>query len=180
MRRGGVIPSPSLMIRKSIISRLPIWFSELDGCDFFLKIISSQRGGALYIPYIMAAYRFMAAGSWSHRYLMDPDYEAKQVLLQWRALHKLEKHLKPAGSSRKSFSALRRDYVFQVALSERISSNVKLSTIKELRGDLTLFTYVVAWLSINMYVRTIAFYIRKLMRVRRFIGRIHDISQVGQ
>lgn len=180
VRRGGVIPSPSLMIRKPIIDQLPFWLSELDGCDFFLKIVAAQRGGALYLPYIMSAYRFMSKGSWSERYLTNNEYEAKQVVLQWNALRKLEKHLEFSETNNHYFSILRADYVFQVALSQRIGQSTKIATLNELSCETPIFTrYVAKSGAYSAVARFILIYLRKIMRVRRFISRIRDQFQLS-
>ncbi len=61
---GGFCPSASLIYRKEIISYLPKFFSKAPVGDYFLQILGSLNGGALYINKVMSVYRQGVEVSW--------------------------------------------------------------------------------------------------------------------
>jgi glycosyltransferase involved in cell wall biosynthesis len=55
---GGFMPTCSLMFRANVIRDLPLWFYRYGlANDYFLQVLGSISGGALYLPNIMSAYR---------------------------------------------------------------------------------------------------------------------------
>lgn len=74
---GGFMPTASLMFRKSIIKKIPDWYSTAPIGDFYIQIISSLRGGAIYLPDMTVVYRVNAIGSWS----CDKKYSTENKML---------------------------------------------------------------------------------------------------
>ncbi|MDN3715956.1 glycosyltransferase family 2 protein [Vibrio breoganii] len=64
---GGFMPTPSLFIRRAVLVNLPDWFKEAKVGDFFIQILGSLKGGALYIPEQAVCYRIMAINSWTSK-----------------------------------------------------------------------------------------------------------------
>jgi glycosyltransferase involved in cell wall biosynthesis len=65
-RGGGFMPSMSVMYRRHVFDFLPRWLeTEAPVTDRFLKILGSLRGGAVYLPDVMAVYRKAVPGSWT-------------------------------------------------------------------------------------------------------------------
>ena len=62
---GGFCPTVSLIYKKEIGENLPEWYSKAPFGDYFMQILGSVRGGALYIDRSMAVYRGNTPGSWS-------------------------------------------------------------------------------------------------------------------
>ncbi|WP_456269776.1 glycosyltransferase [Kushneria sp. AK178] len=63
---GDYCPSPSLMLHRSVVERLPEWFyATAPVGDFYLQVLAAEPAGALYLPDVMAVYRTRAQGSWS-------------------------------------------------------------------------------------------------------------------
>lgn len=62
---GGYCPTPSLMIRRSVIDDITSCLQEAPFGDKFIQIIGSHPGGALYLPETMAAHRRGHSGAWS-------------------------------------------------------------------------------------------------------------------
>lgn len=60
---GGVIPTASWFIRTKALLDLPSWLTSLLFTDYFIQIWAMRRGGAIYIPEVMCAYRTGAIGS---------------------------------------------------------------------------------------------------------------------
>ena len=71
---GGFCPTASLIFKKEIFNVIPDWFLDAPVGDYFLQILASLNGGALYINKVMAVYRANAIGSWSERMLQDENF----------------------------------------------------------------------------------------------------------
>ncbi|WP_217521009.1 glycosyltransferase family 2 protein [Vibrio metschnikovii] len=64
---GGFMPTASLMIRSAIFDKLPDWYNNAPVGDYYLQILSSIKGGAIYLPLTSCVYRTNAVGSWTLR-----------------------------------------------------------------------------------------------------------------
>ncbi|HIP11636.1 MAG TPA: glycosyltransferase [Arcobacter sp.] len=66
IRGGGYfISTPSIMIKKSVITQMPKFLENAPAGDYYLQILGSLKGGALFIPKNMATYRVNAKSSWT-------------------------------------------------------------------------------------------------------------------
>ena len=65
VRGGGFMPTSSCIFKKEIFDHLPDWFYKTPVGDYFLQILGSILGGALYINEVMSVYRLYAQGSWT-------------------------------------------------------------------------------------------------------------------
>lgn len=61
---GGFCPSASLIFRKEVVLDPPKFYFDSPVGDYFLQILGSLNGGALYIDEVMAVYRQGVAVSW--------------------------------------------------------------------------------------------------------------------
>ena len=87
--RGGYVfvATNSLFYRKSIIDEPQMRFKEYLPLDYTMQIRGALRGGMLYIPDFMSAYRYLTSGSWTVRMRDNPKkreehYKKKQNMLQ--------------------------------------------------------------------------------------------------
>ncbi len=65
---GGFCPTASLVIKRSVVSKMPDWFyKEAPIGDYFWQVYGSLKGGALYLNEPMCIYRTHTNGSWSAR-----------------------------------------------------------------------------------------------------------------
>ncbi|MBC3618015.1 glycosyltransferase [Vibrio metschnikovii] len=64
---GSFMPTASLMIRSAIFDKLPDWYNNAPVGDYYLQILSSIKGGAIYLPLTSSVYRTNALGSWTLR-----------------------------------------------------------------------------------------------------------------
>ena len=62
---GYFCPTPSLMFRQHVIKNIPTFLDDAPAGDYYLQILGSLRGGALYIDDVLATYRIQSEGSWS-------------------------------------------------------------------------------------------------------------------
>ncbi|KPZ52381.1 putative glycosyltransferase EpsH [Pseudoalteromonas sp. P1-13-1a] len=63
---GGFMPTPSIMVKKSAVEKLPEWFFVAPVGDYYIQIICSLNG-ALFLGFNSSVYRIMANGSWSSK-----------------------------------------------------------------------------------------------------------------
>lgn len=64
--------TPSVIVRKECLETLPPWFDETPVGDYFIQVLSSIPGGALYLPNAMCIYRVQSSGSWSSTMISNP------------------------------------------------------------------------------------------------------------
>ena len=83
---GGYFATNSLFYRSSIYSNIPEFYKFLH-FDYTLQIWGSLRGGILYLPDNMSAYRLAVEGSWTNRI---SDNKEKFVLHLKRKMEMLE------------------------------------------------------------------------------------------
>nr|WP_237666056.1 glycosyltransferase [Vibrio sp. V30_P3S12P165] len=87
---GGFMPTASLMIRSVIFDKLPDWYNNAPVGDYYLQVLSSVKGGAIYLPLTSCVYRTNAVGSWSLRQKKLDAYKLyKRVLLHIDCLDNL-------------------------------------------------------------------------------------------
>lgn len=67
MGGGGFMPTASIIFRRRALKKLPNWFyEEAPIGDYFIQVLMSHHGGALFFPKILSIYRVNARGSWTN------------------------------------------------------------------------------------------------------------------
>ena len=89
---GYYMSTPSIMIKKSVISEMPSFLDEAPAGDYYLQIFGSIAGGALYLPEVMATYRIEAHGSWSQS-IYDDNIKIKFIEETLTLIIKLDAYL---------------------------------------------------------------------------------------
>jgi len=80
LKGGGYMPMASIMVRKEVLDKLRDIAPEFLGRNmshFFYQVFGSLKGGGLYHPSIMSAYRSMHEGSWSLKVQSEPVFFIK-------------------------------------------------------------------------------------------------------
>lgn len=62
---GGFMVTATIFFRRKVVEFIPEWFSKAPIGDFYLQVIASLGGGALYINQTVAVYRLNAESSWT-------------------------------------------------------------------------------------------------------------------
>lgn len=73
---GGFVATNSLFYRKCLLEKQPE-FRRVYPIDYTLQIQGALRGGMLYLPTIMSAYRVLVPGSWTSR-MIDGEFNDSQ------------------------------------------------------------------------------------------------------
>lgn len=74
---GGFVATNSLFYRRELLEKQPK-FRQYCPLDYSLQIHGAMRGGMIYLPDIMSAYRMMVPGSWTARVGSNKDYNFSQ------------------------------------------------------------------------------------------------------
>ena len=90
---GGFMPTTSIILRKRVIENLPEWYHKAPVGDYYLQILGSLNGGALYLGDNMAVYRANNKGSWTER-AKSADFRLNFYLKQMEALDQADSYLK--------------------------------------------------------------------------------------
>jgi glycosyltransferase involved in cell wall biosynthesis len=91
---GGFAPTASTIFNREVIDNLPDFFEETPVGDYYMQILGSVHGGALYIDRVMSVYRQGIEGSWSHEMKnIDIDKKIKLHHAYMKALNDLDIHL---------------------------------------------------------------------------------------
>ncbi len=83
---GTFCPTPSLIMKNKIFKMIPAWFSTVPVGDYFIQILGSLGGGALYLPDVMCFHRKNAPGSWGQRVSNNPAYRANLLSARLNSL----------------------------------------------------------------------------------------------
>ncbi|WP_342245228.1 glycosyltransferase [Pseudomonas sp. OTU5201] len=90
---GDYMHTASIMMTKNAMLNFPDWLSDCPLGDYFIQIIGSIDGGALYVPELMSFYRMNAVGSWSTRKL-TPETQHRFICQMHHSLGRLNHELK--------------------------------------------------------------------------------------
>ena len=71
---GYFMPTESLVLNRKVIENLPEWFLEAPVGDYFLQILGSMNGGALYLNEPMSVHRTNLRGNWTDRNRNEKSY----------------------------------------------------------------------------------------------------------
>lgn len=94
---GGYMHTGSLLVRRQALADAPGWFFEFQPIgDYMMQVLGATRGGALYLPQVLSAYRMQAQGSWSERMARSPDARANFEVGFIRLLRRMQQHYGPA------------------------------------------------------------------------------------
>lgn len=132
MGGGGFMPTASIMIRNSIVPKLLDFFyiaKEAPIGDYYMQVIGTERGGALYLDEVMSVYRTGIPGSFSDRITRDSSKLAYFLETVISSNNKLNMFTNELYS--KSFDAINRQYYSSVIKSLDIDVNIKKSILEK-------------------------------------------------
>lgn len=90
---GGYMHTSSLLVRRAALAAAPSWFFEFQPIsDYMIQVLGATRGGALYLPQVLSAYRTQVEGSWSQRVTRSPDARANFEVSFIRLLRRMQQH----------------------------------------------------------------------------------------
>lgn len=64
-------PTTSFIFKRNVFESIPKWLFDAPCTDYFLQILASLKGGAIYINRVMGVYRACSLGSWSEKMSKD-------------------------------------------------------------------------------------------------------------
>ena len=73
---GGFMPTSSILVRSNVLLSAPDWFFSFWPLgDFQIQVLGSKKGGAVYLPFDLAAYRTGDPRSFTSRIFSNPKLE---------------------------------------------------------------------------------------------------------
>lgn len=90
---GGYMHTGSLLLRRAALADAPAWFFEFQPIgDYMMQVLGATRGGALYLPQVLSAYRMQVEGSWSDRMARSAEARANFEVGFIRLLRRMQLH----------------------------------------------------------------------------------------
>lgn len=83
---GGFCPTASLMISKKVFEELPDWFYDVVAGDYYFQCFAALSGGGIFIPDVMAAYRWESSSSVTQK-TKNADALKLQNIVEKELLH---------------------------------------------------------------------------------------------
>lgn len=171
IRVGGYFMStPSIMIKKSILSTIPEFLDAAPAGDYYIQIFGSLKGGALYIPEIMATYRIEAHGSWSQS-IYDDTIKIEFIEKTLEIIQKLDQYL---------------DFRYSEAFQYKyMTASMELSTTYLYNNNIQKFQTTIERSADYTTHKSISFllkyYLRKYPKIVLFLSRVsHKIKKLRQ
>ncbi|MFY8285227.1 glycosyltransferase [Pseudoalteromonas sp. SSMSWG5] len=62
---GGMMPTASLLLKRTVFDNIPGWFKLAPVGDYYLQVLASKNAGAIFLPDTLIVYRVAASNSWS-------------------------------------------------------------------------------------------------------------------
>lgn len=134
---GGGCPTSSIMAKKNAWANLPEWFyKETPVGDFYLQILASQQGGALYILEAMCVYRRDSLNSWSVSMKTNPDKKINHLHRHYTCLKALNKRLNYQYAD--ELHTIFRYYVMRILRDSNIPKKKRVALYCKYKGFLKL------------------------------------------
>ena len=178
---GYFCPTPSLVLRREVVESLPEFLNDAPAGDYYLQILGSVNGGALYLPRVMCAYRVESSGSWS-RTVKTLEVRQSFRFKTMEVTRKMDEHLNfefsPAFQRRynRIYISIANDYMKEGHLKE---FNECLDDLRKLPGDKSFSYYVV--LALRRFpgiLRFLAWCRRKQLEARSYF--FHKLERFGR
>lgn len=117
---AGFCPTTSFVFRKSVFDAIPNWLYEAPCTDYFLQILSSLRGGAIYLNRIMAVYRVFSSGSWTNKMQHDEKLAYDYFTNMQQSLNDVNDHTNRHFDN--EFTTIKKKLIFHMSIHPALSS----------------------------------------------------------
>lgn len=149
---AGFCPTASLIINKTIFQSIPSWFLEAPVGDYFLQILASLNGGALYLNEVMSVYRIGSAGSWSSRIEKDENYAQNYFLKILKSIEDISRHTNHI--YQKEFNLIKQKICFYMCRHPLFSIEKRRIFFQQYKKN---FNYKLRILWVLIYSNTVTF-----------------------
>ena len=89
---GSFMPTPSVVFYRFVIENLPDWYLKAPVGDYYLQILGSLNGGALYLNEKMAVHRINLNGSWTNM-LNNADFRLEFCIQHLETLDLIDSYI---------------------------------------------------------------------------------------
>jgi len=137
---GGFMPTCSLVLNRTVFDNLPDWFIKVPVSDYYLQILGSLNGGALFLKETMSVYRINVKGSWTDRF-NNPDLRLNYYQRQLEALNLAENNLQ---EYKNELTLVKRDLIKNLLIDRFIPVKARKEIFDNNVGYLKIKTRI-AW-----------------------------------
>jgi glycosyltransferase involved in cell wall biosynthesis len=156
---GNFCPSSSLVFKKQLLDNFPDWFHTAPVGDYFLQILGSLEGGALYIHKNMSVYRHMHQNSWSSTQ-NSFEHKSKTTVAIIKALDQLNESLNRHYQN--EITAVQTRYYLEILRNQSFNRTQREEFFKIHRKALPIKEQILWYIYRNSYAyKTLAFIKRK-------------------
>lgn len=115
---ASLMPTASIVVKKSVIDNLPHWFEKAPVGDYFIQILGSING-AIYLPKIMSVYRMHAKNSWTSRTMSNSAKYISNTKRMLSSIDSLENHLAELKIPTKKINTMRARMILQLMATSK-------------------------------------------------------------
>lgn len=116
---AGFCPTTSFMFKKTVFDAIPQWLYDAPCTDYFLQILSSLHGGAIYLNRIMAVYRVFSSGSWTDRMQRDEKLAYDYFVQMQQSLDDIDHHTNQHYHN--EFTLIKKKLIFHMSIHPALS-----------------------------------------------------------
>lgn len=153
---GSFIPSASIVINASVIPRIISFFEiakEAQVGDYYIQILGSENGGALYLSDVMSVYRKGVLGSCSDKSQKDLKYQSSVVISTINIYKKIDKFTNYKYT--KQFAMKREDFISKIVISLAHDNKLKEQIFNAYRYEISVRD-IMLWQIIFKHPRIVA------------------------
>lgn len=133
---AGFCPTTSFIFRNKIFDSIPQWLFDAPCTDYFLQILASLKGGAIYISKIMAVYRTFSLGSWTERMTKEENLISDYFTGMLKSLEDINTHT--ANRYNKEINIITKKLCFYMCINPSLPFNKRKQIFKEHKNKIGL------------------------------------------
>lgn len=122
---GGVklCPTVSCIFKASILDSIPAWLIDAPVADYFIRILGSMQGGALYLDKVMGVYRIASVGSWTEEISSNGHFLHSYFLKMMIAVKEIDIHTKHRYS--REFEIIKKKMCFSTCANPVLTKEIR-------------------------------------------------------
>ncbi len=129
-------PTVSFIFKSSVFSAIPQWLFDAPCTDYFIQILASMNGGAIYINRAMAVYRASSLGSWTEKMSGSENFVRVYFEGMLQSLKDIDAHTNNKYS--KEINTIRRELCFYMCINPVISLKIRKEIFNENKNKLDI------------------------------------------
>ncbi|OGT36804.1 MAG: hypothetical protein A3F12_00805 [Gammaproteobacteria bacterium RIFCSPHIGHO2_12_FULL_38_14] len=137
-------PTVSFIFKKCVFESIPNWLFDAPCTDYFMQVLTSLKGGALYINRAMAVYRERSIGSWSEKVTIDENLVYDYYIGMLQALDDI--NAQTENKFKKEFNIIKKKLCFFMSANPALSSSTRKKIFKNHRNIFSIKRKIIWYL----------------------------------